>query len=733
MIIGQNVLALFEIAVGYGLLCVWLPSVCLRTFVKDKPLTYRFFFYQVCANMYLILWGFVLAFCKCFNTLTLWLTLVVLPLGITAWRNKQAVAARLASMKETAQTIFTGMYGRRTLARDIRQGVWRQVKRLYGKYVRGHAGEWLGLCLIFLTVLYLFGQYHLTHESFAYGDENVHFYWEKELLHGNPFPVGMYPHGMHFLAAALSGMFGFPLSRVTLIIGLFNVCLLFSTLYLTLKGTFSSKTAVLFGIGFFLLTDIFSYFAYWRYQAALPMEMGLIPYCTMFYSMQHYISSRNKRDLLMFILSVGWCIHIHFYAAILAVFSCIAFAIIFLLPMLRRKIFHWFIIGGIIGGILGCAPFGVGLALGYPFEQSMGWAVSVIEEGTEQESIGMLQRSTDDDADATRIDLKNISVKNTLDSVLEVVKSPTALKLLLGLDALMLCIGLIGAISRKKRMRCLMMAFWGLTWLFGLGASTGVMPLMEVKRFSVFFGFLAVPLFVVPIQLLYTLAVWLRARSQIVETGLAAMMLAFFFFMVRDGYVKTDFTVETGLISEGDMKTCQRLMEEYPPNTWTVISTTYDLNLVRYYGYHYEIIDLLKTLDAHNGSLDIASNDEHLYVPSKDVFVVVETKIDQYDEVNFRRNSHSHAYDFENRGDPTPELALTDLPNTNLLENVKIYYYPWRKVVMSKLYYWMEKVKETYPDEVSVFYQDELVTVYHISQDEYFPLDLMLDYQSDLR
>lgn len=74
-----------------------------------------------------------------------------------------------------------------------------------------------------------------------------------------------------------------------------------------------------------------------------------------------------------------------------------------------------------------------------------------------------------------------------------------------------------------------------------------------------------------------------------------------------------------------------------------------------------------------------------------------------------------------------------DLPEGDTVNNARIYAYPWRGVVMSKLYYWIEKVKAVYPNEVSVFYQDGTVTVYHISQDEYFPLELMLDYQSGLR
>lgn len=734
MIIWRNVLTLVEIAAGYGLLCVYLPSLCLRDYVQDKPLTYRFIFYQVCANMYLILWGFVLAFLKCFNTLTLWLTLVLLPLAATAWRRRETVTARFLAIKETAETILTGMYGLRTLWRNLILSLRRRCKHIYRNYIKGHVWELLGLCVISALVLCFLAQYHLIYEGFNNGDQNVHFNWEQELLHGNSFPDGMYPFGQHFLVAALSGLFNLQLIRTSMVIGPFNMCLLFCVLYLVLKETFSSRSAVLFGICFFILTNIFSYAAYSRYQGALPMEMGLIPYCTIFYGLQRYVESHDRRDMLIFILSVGWCIHIHFYSAILAVFSCVAFGIAFLIPMLKRKVLHRILIGGIIGALLGALPFGIGLALGYPFHGSMNWALSVIQESEENESVDSIQENLEtesiEETEALQI---GPTITEILNAAFWTVNSKTARALLLILDAIMLLWGTLGAIVVKQnRLRYLMFIFWGLAWLIGLGISTGVITLIQRFRFATFFSFLTVPLFVIPAQLIYNLVRVVRIRPKIAEAGLVAVSLAFFFFMVRDGYIKNDQHGPGGIISEGDIKACYRLMEDYPKQTWTVVSTTYDLALVRYYGFHYEIIDVLKKLDTGNGSLHLPLVDDRIYVPTKDIFIVVETEIDLYDTAIYHSDGETDPSTAIDRGKPTPELALTNLPETSLLNNSSIYAYPWRSVVMSKLYYWMEKVKEAYPNEVAVFYQDDTVTVYHIRQDEYFPMDLMLDYQSDL-
>lgn len=722
--IWENVLALVQLTVGYGLLCVLLPSLCLHDYVADKPLTYRFFFYQTCANVYLILWGYLLAFVRCFNTFTLWAVLVILPLAVTAWRKRAVVTVRAHAAIETVQTVLSGMYGLKTLWRDAVSFVRRRCKQIYQRYIKGHIPELLGLCAVFAVILVLYGQYHLTHDGYAYGDEYFHYYWAQELLYGNSFPSGMYPHAMHFLVAALSGMFGFRLLRIYLIFGCFNTCLLFATFYLLLKKTFSSRTAVLSGIAFFLLTNIFVYVVYHRYQISLPMEAGLIPFCIMLYAILHYIRSQDKHDIVLFALSVGWCIHTHFYSAIAAALTCLVFGIVFLAFVLKKKLLFRLIAAGLAGVLIGVVPFGVGYALGYPFEQSMDWAIGVIEGNEDKHAnqfsqVEQLQEQTRED----------LTLEQFVDEGLWTVETRGAKTVLLCLDAGMLLFGLLGAIcSKKKRFQYLLYLFWGLNWLVYLAGSTGVVTLIQRERFGVFFGFFTIPLFVFPAQLLYDAFCLARLKPRYAETGLVAAALAFFFFMAEGGFVKTDFTVETSIMAEGDIKTCYRLIDEYPKDSWTVVSTTYDLAIVRHHGYHYEIIDLMTSLDA--------PDEDSIYIPTKDIFVIVETKIDQYDEQKFRRDSHGGANIFENRGDPTPEKALAALPDQDEFESarfVQCYFYPWRSVVMSKLYYWMEKVKEIYPSEVSVFYQDEIVTVYRIHQDEYFPLNLKLNYQSGLQ
>ena len=175
-------------------------------------------------------------------------------------------------------------------------------------------------------------------------------------------------------------------------------------------------------------------------------------------------------------------------------------------------------------------------------------------------------------------------------------------------------------------------------------------------------------------------------------------------------------------ISEADMRVCLDLCENHEKYTWTVISPTNDLSVIRYTGYHYEIIDLIKALD---------EGKKNIYIPTPDIYVVTERHPISF--TNDRRKIDRSDIDApDNVQEISPELALQDVEwdrDTSGLHGADAPYYYQRDVVMSKLHYWMEAVKKIYPNHVSEYYQDETVTVYKITQDPYFTLNLSVDYK----
>ena len=175
-------------------------------------------------------------------------------------------------------------------------------------------------------------------------------------------------------------------------------------------------------------------------------------------------------------------------------------------------------------------------------------------------------------------------------------------------------------------------------------------------------------------------------------------------------------------ISEADMRVSLDLCENHEKYTWTVISPTNDLSVIRYDGYHYEIVDLLKDLDRGKKSI---------YIPTPDIYVVTERHPISF--ANDRREIDRSDIDAPDKVKAiSPEMALQDIDwteDSSGLHGADAPYYYQRDVVMSKLHYWMEAVKQIYPNHVWEYYSDETVTVFKISQDPYFTLNLSVDYK----
>ena len=81
--IWENVWTMIGSAIGYFLLTLVLPSVCLRKYTAQKELTFRFFFYQCMGNLYLNFVVIFLGFLHFINFVSLLVMLVILPLSVT--------------------------------------------------------------------------------------------------------------------------------------------------------------------------------------------------------------------------------------------------------------------------------------------------------------------------------------------------------------------------------------------------------------------------------------------------------------------------------------------------------------------------------------------------------------------------------------------------------------------------------------------------------------------------
>ena len=121
--------------------------------------------------------------------------------------------------------------------------------------------------------------------------------------------------------------------------------------------------------------------------------------------------------------------------------------------------------------------------------------------------------------------------------------------------------------------------------------------------------------------------------------------------------------------------------------------------------------------------------------PTEEIYVVVEERAISF--VSDRRKiDRSDVNSDENVNPVNPESALQEIDfslGQGDIHGADAPYYFQRDKVMSKLYFWMEEMKEVYPGHISIYSKNDQVTIYKITQDPYFLLNLSLDYKEAAR
>ncbi|NCC02294.1 MAG: hypothetical protein EOM34_16885 [Clostridia bacterium] len=457
------------------------------------------------------------------------------------------------------------------------------------------------------------------------------------------------------------------------------------------------------------------------------MEFGLVAAFGMIYTMLAYLKTKDKKDIILFAGCISWTLMAHFYVTILCLVVCLCFGIIFIIPICRKKLLLRYIAGGLAGVLLACIPYIWGFLTGYEFERSIAWAFGVVQTTAASEQ-DEAEETLSEEREQTSISttVKNIFRDEAQYLSMNYVTRRRIARGLMFMDVLLAVYAVAGICFSKKKTRYMGYLFWAMLWeVSAILACTYYLNLptiIEVKRMATFLSFLTIPLFCLPFEAAFQSLRICKVKEQYLEPVFAAAATIGLcgFFTVGEIKQERYYSIT---IAEGDMRTALDLCENYKDNTWTIISPTNDLSVVRYDGFHHEIVDLIKDLDG---------GEDHIYIPTPEIYVVTEEKPISF--ANDRREiDRSDVTATQNVKTISGQAALRDVDWTNQedgLHGADAPYYFQREVVMSKLYYWIKAIQQIYPKHVAIFYEDEQVTVYKITQDPYFTLNLSVDYKT---
>ena len=765
----------------YLALTAIMPAVFLYRYLKEKPFMVRFALYQVTGNLYITFWGFVFSFLNIWRGYLAVLVLIVLPLLAKLFIfRRDLIRFFINYLKDRRAKVVTS----RGTLRAVKEWILGKCRRAFELYIKKHYLEIAFLLALAVFAVWYYGYFKFYNFTYASSDEATHLYWINSLFAGDSFPVGMYPHSMHFIIAAIHSVSGMQ----TLIINhYFSVTIMLMVhfmIYCAARSLYSCAAGAVCSAGFFLLSGMF---VTQRYHNTLPMEFGFIAMLAMIILLNEFVKSREKLFMWMAALATGWTFHTHFYVTILCVFLWIGFILVYFKTIIRFKLFRKTVLIALIAAAAAVLPFGIGLASGQKFEQSIDWALGVmgVEQSSDIETVDEYppeisaqvssgtgaESETSQASEPAEEPVKLITIQQ---AEFMIAKTPadylkaaehllTARLINNDTSALIVYILLIFAFlygfgkiiisnitfrKRKKeilasgkspkeyrRMKQEFIVRKGLPLAvpfmiaFGLFCCLmsyfGLPEIIDSSRAAMILAPVLALIFAAPAACIQDIAglipVENRRAAEMAVLILAGGALGAFF--AKGNIKQLDAVSCYAVTQELSNELTYDLIATHEKSTWTVISPVNDLLGIRHYGYHYEVIDLL---------MDIENGKENIFMPTDELYVVVEKKCMNAAGVFYLPDYHA---DLAAQSEELDESLIdVNFYDTGLpWMDAEQAYSSFRLITMSKLYAWMEEMKKFYPNEVEIYAEDDLCVVYRLLQNADFPLNLSRDYRVENR
>ncbi|GAA0178414.1 hypothetical protein SH2C18_14740 [Clostridium sediminicola] len=712
----QSIIDLVNVFIAYFILIILVTSFMIKPIAKDENIFKRFVMYLVVGNFYVINIVFILAYLNIFNKLVLIITLLCMTLFIRIILDKKNAKKIYEESRDTIKHLLDGEYGVKLFLQRKLVNIRLSLKSFGKELFSSKKLEWIIFLSIMCYNLYYYSYNSINFVSLAAPDEEVHLYWIQSLIGGNIFPSGVYPHGFHNIISAISVIFGFKAVRVINSFGIVSMILIMTMLYFGLRKILESKYAALLALMVYSLANIYVVESIYRYQFSIPQEYGMILLMPMAIFLLDYLKDKKMRNLILFGMCLSMTISIHFYISIIALVLCVSIGIAYLYRIIKRKLLIKLILCGVLSAVVAIAPLATGLAMGHKMEQSMNWAVSVIQGNEYEDSDENTDEIIDYNLEEMYIysDWHNFKREARKEITKYAFLDTRIMNTLLILIALTIfhSIFLIALRNNnEENLNQLSFGIFGLLLIFlMLCRPLNIPTVMEPKRVAIFLNYFSTIFIAIPFEILY------RVLAKIKKIGSVVTFIAipvFLLFIVKFGLVRPLLPFYY-FQTKGAMLVDCEIMEKYNDFKWTIVSPVNDTSVIQNNGYHYELSDFIMQQENWNEDIEIK-------IPTKYVFIYIEKRpINLYGYIFYQNDK-----EIVNRDMVTYEDAKKPLEKG---KKDNAYYKEDRRILMSKIYYWAEEYKKYFPKEMSVYYEDDEFLVYRIEQNEYALNNFSINY-----
>lgn len=498
-----------------------------------------------------------------------------------------------------------------------------------------------------------------------------------------------------------------------------------------------------------------------------------------------------------FAISFSMTLSAHFYDTMIAGFLCIGVAVGYGFRLFRKKYFGRVMLAGITAIVIAVFPMGIAFAAGTPLQGSLGWGLNVItgknntsstekaadteteETETEPQETEETEKKSETEGSETsekksETEKPETSEKKSEKEETETTKTETEEKEASAGELLTLSAGGAGALARvaggtalvSKAGRALMRMPWAIwdamrVYVIGdeyplfqysvpvsmvvlavlalfhfllhqtdyaarclsvsvgllllgvlLGSSRmGLPTLMDAIRTCIFFSYvLAAVWSLCADSILQLLLGWCKKKWLL--QGVSFIMVAAVSIASWQAGLFRGLPDRKARQTNDAILCLTNIIAENEDFTWTICSANDELRMGEDYGYHYETHTFLKEMENKGAEAEII-------IPTPKVYFFIE-KV----PVTFER-----AYE---GGEPfvSEDVAAMRLPSGT---GISIYSGNNRWIEMSRIYYWAQKFREIYPNEMTVYYESDNFVCYCVEQDMYSLFNFAVDYGYNVR
>lgn len=774
-----------KVMLAYLALVFVYPSVLFRNYLKGKGRTFWFGFCVTSSMMLISTAVILLGLVHLLNVCVV----RILFYGSLIWSISRSMRMPMTA-RYLVYKVQNHTYGGKLLAVRLRDALVGTVRRALAGLWRVLRRNFVEVALLFALVAYgvLYFSWTPIHtQGYGFSDIIVHHYWTYGLQQGKVFIAGIYPEAMHCMAYAVSTLFGIELYNVILFLQCANIIAFLGSIYLFGREIAGWKGSALVMLGVFLtlkLDTMTEVYIMSRLQASLPQEFGLfavflIPaFLLRYLKNARQVSFRGKKtkfywdeNLVVFTLGIAVSISIHFYATVMALFSCLGVIVVWFF-----KIFHWrrfvpLALSAILSVVLSFGPMLLAFASGIPFQGSIFWALNVMKPDEEEQSLEEFQ----DQLQKTRVDAQAVE------------KSPTTPTepVVQQRESLTQTIGSIWASVVKWVKQAADGVYYGsfkslyqedlvklflLTSQYAFGLAIVYRLLMAVLRWvlpkrrfpaELFDGYAMVviicmvfmmafspgrsgfPRLIAPdrvcaaghgfLMCLIALPVDLAGVAlsavlgQKVMSVLSGAAVAAVIYLVISSGNYHGYLYLGGTRYNAAVNVTASIIQNIPKKQYTILSTTDELYQVIDHGFHEELLTFQRK----------CANQEY-YIPTRYLFFYVEKHPIRYGHCHFSNGpawlarqiypekfNNSSVGDRMSGGEISDEIAEKSLLLGSKLSNAYTNIYN-REIVESRIARYLASFEKEYPNELNVYYEDEDFICYCLEQnpDRLFNLGL---------